>query len=119
MPKAGAVQIGLGLLLLLCVSTFIFLVFQLAGNGTTAILLLFFLTVVMQYFAGGFLPSVFLPEAVQMVGRFLPVTYLIDAAGSLYSGMVSEKTLGFLCLFTVLFGCAAYGISRWRMAREV
>ncbi|MBD5458204.1 MAG: hypothetical protein HDR27_06480, partial [Lachnospiraceae bacterium] len=69
--------------------------------------------------AGGFLPSAFLPEAVQKVGSFFPVTYLIDAAGSLYSGRVSGKTLGLLCLFTVFFGSAAYGIERWRMAREV
>lgn len=119
MPKAGTAQMGISLLILLCASTFIFLVFQFTGNGTTAILLLFFLTVVMQYFAGGFLPSIFLPDAVQKVGRFLPVTYLIDAAGSLYLDTVSPKTLGFLCLFTVLFGGAAYGIGRWRMAKEV
>lgn len=118
-PKAGAAQIGISLLILLCASAFIFLVFQFAGNGTTAILLLFFLSVVMQYFAGGFLPSAFLPEAVQKVGSFLPVTYLIEAAGSLYSGRVSGKTLGLLCLFTALFGGAAYGIGRWRMAKEV
>jgi len=119
MPKAGAVRTGTGLLILLCASAFIFLVFQFAGNGTTAILLLFFLSVVMQYFAGGFLPSIFLPEGVQKVASFLPVTYLIDAAGSSYAGTVSGRTLGILCLFTVLFGGAAYGIGRWRMAKEV
>lgn len=118
LPKAGAVQAGTGLLILLCTVTFIFLVFQLAGNGTAAILLLFFLTVIMQYFAGGFLPSVFLPEAVQKAGRFLPAAYLIDAAGSLYTGTVSGRTLGALCLFTVFFWGAAYGMARWRMEKE-
>lgn len=118
LPEAGAVQAGTVLLILLCTVTFIFLIFQLAGSGTTAILLLFFLAVAMQYFAGGFLPSVFLPEAVRKVGRFLPVTYLIDAAGSLYTGTVSGMTVGILCLFTVLFGSAAYGIGRWRLAKE-
>ena len=118
LPEAGAVQAGTGLLILLCTATFIFLIFQLAGSGTTAILLLFFLAVAMHYFAGGFLPSVFLPEAVRKVGRFLPVTYLIDAAGGLYTGTVSGMTVGILCLFTVLFGSAAYGVGRWRLAKE-
>ena len=118
LPKTGVAQAGIGLLILLCTVTFIFLVFQFAGNGTTAILFLFFLAVVMQYFAGGFLPSVFLPEAVQKVGRFLPTAYLIDAAGSLYTGKVSGGTVGSLCLFIVLFGGAAYGIGRWRLAKE-
>lgn len=119
LSKAGAEQTGICLLILLCTATFTFLVFQFVGNGTAAILLLFFLTVIMQYFAGGFLPSVFLPEAVQKAGRFLPVTYLIDAAGGLYTGTVSGMTFGILCLFTVLFGGAAYGITRLRMAKGV
>lgn len=119
MPKIGVIQAGICLLVLLCTATFVFLVFQLAGNGAAAVLLLFFLAVVMQYLAGGFVPSVFLPETVQRIGKFLPVTYLIDAAGSLYSGALSKKTAGMLILFTILLGAAAYGISRYRMAGEV
>lgn len=118
-PKIGIVQAGVCLLILFCATAFVFLVFQLAGSGTAAILLLFFLTAAMQYLAGGFVPSIFLPEAVQRIGKFLPVTYLVDAAGSLYSGRLSGKTVGMLILFTVLLGAAAYGIGRWRMKGEV
>ncbi|MCM1174546.1 MAG: ABC transporter permease [Blautia sp.] len=119
MPEIGAAQAGVCLLILLCASAFIFLVFQLAGNGTAAVLLLFFLAVMMQYLAGGFLPSVFLPEAVQRAGSFLPAAYMIDAAGSLYSGVIGGRTLGLLCLFTVLFMGAACLAARLRMAGEV
>lgn len=119
MPKAGLMQTGVGLLILLCASSFVFLVFQLAGNGTAAVLLLFFLSVVMQYLSGGFLPSVFLPETVQIIGRFVPTAYLIKAAGSLYAGGFSGETAWLLLFFTVVFGSVSYGIGRLRMMKEV
>lgn len=101
-----------GMLILLCITTFVFLIFQIAGNGTAAILLLFFLSVLMMYASGGFLPSVFLPDAVRGIGKFLPTTYLIEAAGSLYLRSVSPKTAGILLLFTTGFGAAAYGFGK-------
>lgn len=110
---------GAGLLILLCASSFVFLVFQLAGNGTTAVLLLFFLSVVMQYLSGGFFPSVFLPETVQKIGKMLPSAYLIEAAGSLYTGSLSWKTVLYLVLYTVLCGSAACGFEWRRMKKEV
>lgn len=119
LPETGVRKAFVCLLILLCASSFVFLVFQLSGNGTVAVLLLFFLTVVMQYFAGGFLPSAFLPETVRKIGRFLPAAYLIDAAGSLYLGSLSGKTTAALLLFTALFGTASYGIRRFRMTGEV
>lgn len=119
LPKAGGMRTGICLLILCCAASFVFLVFQIAGNGTTAVLLLFFLTVFMQYFSGGFLPSAFLPDTVRRIGRFFPTAYLIDAAGSLYLGRFSGKTAAILFGFTVLFGASAYGIRRWRMTEEV
>ena len=109
------VRIGQGIvcvIILLCMTTFIYFIFQLADNGTAAILLLFFLSVVMIYCSGGFLPSAFLPEAVQKIGRILPTTYLIEAAGSLYLGKMSGRTIGILLCYTVLFWMAAYGIRK-------
>lgn len=119
MPKAGWPQTGVCLLILLCASAFVFLVFQLAGNGTAAVWLLFFLSVVMQYLSGGFLPSVFLPEAAQKIGKLFPAAYLIDAAGSLYSGSLSGKTVALLVFYTVFCGLAAYGVRRMRITGEV
>lgn len=112
MPGGGIRRYLTYLIILLCVATFVYFVFQLAGNGTSAILLLFFLSVVMMYCSGGFLPSAFLPEAVRTVGRFLPTTYLIEAAGSLYLGKTEIKTISILLTDTVILGLAAYGIRR-------
>ena len=100
------------MLILLCITTFIFLIFQVAGSGMAAILILFFLAVIMMYVSGGFLPSAFLPDAVRKIGKFLPTTYLIEAAGSLYGGTVSLKTAGILMLFTAGFGAVAYGFRK-------
>ncbi|MCM1040450.1 MAG: ABC transporter permease [Ruminococcus sp.] len=99
-------------LILLCITTFVFWLFQMMGSQTAAILLLFLLAVVMMYASGGFLPASFLPEAVQKIGRFLPTTYLLEAAEGLYQGMLSLKTAGILMLFTAGFGAAAYGFGR-------
>lgn len=113
-PQGGQVMVWVMtcILILLCITTFVFLIFQMAGNGTAAILLLFFLSVIMMYVSGGFLPSAFLPDVVREIGRFLPTTYLIEAAGSLYLGTVSPKMAGILLLFTAGFGAAAYGFRK-------
>ncbi len=107
-----AVVLMSGTVILLCVTTFVFLIFQAAGNGTAAILALFFLASVMMYFSGGFLPSVFLPDIVRRIGEILPTTYLIEAAGSMYTGTLSAKTAGVLLLYTAGFGIASLAAGR-------
>lgn len=127
LPKMGIRQMGVYFVILLCITTFVFMIFRLADSetsdngtangGTAAILLLFFLSVIMVYFSGGFLPSVFLPEIIQKIGRFLPTAYLIEAAGSLYPGTVSCKTMAMLILYTIVFGVVAYGYSEKKYLR--
>lgn len=112
MPRMGVRQIGTVIAVLLCVATLVFMIFQMAGSGTAAILILFFLSTVMIYFSGGILPSVFLPQTVQSIGKLLPTTYLIEAAGSLYLDGISGKTIGVLLLYTAAFGAASYGIRK-------
>ncbi|MCM1387315.1 MAG: ABC transporter permease [Bacillus sp. (in: Bacteria)] len=114
LPKAGIRRGMLCLLIILCVTTFVYFIFQLADNGTAAILLLFFLSIVMIYCSGGFVPAAFLPKAVAKVGRFLPTTYLIEAAGSLYLAKTPWRTIGVLTLYTAVFGAAAYGMGKRR-----
>lgn len=112
MPEIGIGQSIVCVIILLCATTFIYFIFQLADNTTAAILLLFFLSVVMVYCSGGFLPSVFLPEAVQKIGRILPTAYLIEAVGSLYLGKMPGKTIVVLLCYTAFFQTAAYGIRK-------
>ncbi|MCM1254394.1 MAG: ABC transporter permease [Clostridium sp.] len=112
LPKIRMRQGLLCVFIVLCVTTFVYFIFQLADNGTAAILLLFFLSIVMIYCSGGFLPSAFLPEAVIKAGRFLPTTYLIEAAGSLYLAATPWKAIGILSVYTVFFWAGAYGLQK-------
>lgn len=112
LPKAGNMQVLTWMAVWLCAAAFVFFIFQLSGNSVTAILLLFFLAVLMAYCSGGFLPSVFLPEAVQRIGAILPTTYLIKAVGDLYLSGLERENIGILLLYTVLFTGAAYGLAR-------
>ncbi|MBO5208461.1 MAG: ABC transporter permease [Lachnospiraceae bacterium] len=104
----GWQQFGIILLIIACIATFVFFIFQLANSGVTAILALFFLSIVMMYCSGGFLPSVFLPEAIQNIGKILPTTYLIQAAGSLFVSSIDGVFAGGLLGYTIVFGICAY-----------
>lgn len=112
LPEIGLRQIGTAVIILICISTLIFMIFQIADSGSAAILILFFMSTIMVYFSGGIMPSAFLPKAVQSIGKLLPTTYLIDAAGSMYLEVVKGKTIGLLILYTFAFGAASYGIRR-------
>ncbi|MCM1049020.1 MAG: ABC transporter permease [Clostridiales bacterium] len=108
LPTMSLGQIGTAVVILICISTFIFMIFQMAANGSAAILALFFISMIMQYFSGGILPSAFLPAAVWNVGKLLPTKYLIEAAGSMYTGAGSFRVIGILLGFTAAFGIVAY-----------
>lgn len=112
LPEIGLKQTGAAVAILICIATLIFMIFQTANSESSAILILFFLSTLMIYFSGGVLPSAFLPRTVQSIGKLLPTTYLIEAAGSMYMGKVRGRTIGILLLYTLAFGTVSYGIRR-------
>lgn len=112
LPEIDLRGVGVLLAVLLCVTSYVFLLFQLADNAVAAVLLLFLLSTVMHYFSGGFLPSVFLPDRIRQIGNHLPSAYLIEAVGSLYTGNAVSRTIGILLLFTAGFWTAAFCIRR-------
>ena len=111
----SGIQAGVVLLILITVSTLIYLIYSLVGSRSGAVLLIFLLSVVMIYLSGGLVPSIFLPKAMQSIGSRLPTAYLIRAAGSLLTGYQTDTlrqcVLG-LCCYTVLFGAASYWLRR-------
>ena len=112
LPEIGLRQIGTAIIILICIATLIFMIFQITNSGSAAILVLFFMSAIMVYFSGGIIPSAFLPKTVQGIGKLLPTTYLIEAAGSMYLEGIKGKTVGILILYTFVFGAASYGIRR-------
>lgn len=109
------IQAAIVLLILITVSTLIYLIYSLASSRSGAILLIFILSVVMVYLSGGLVPSMFLPKAMQTIGDRLPTAYLIRAVGGILTGYQTETlrqcVLG-LCCYTVLFGAASYWLRR-------
>lgn len=58
-------------------SVMIVLIYELAGSLMAGVLALFFTVFIMFFLSGGFLPSVFLPEALRSLGDFMPSGWLI------------------------------------------
>ena len=105
------VKAGLSLLVMITVSTYIYLLYSMAGSKTGGVMLIFLLSVVMVYLSGGFIPSVFLSKTIQNVGGKLPTAYLIRAVGGLYAGYgagTAVQCAAGMGAYTAVFGAAAY-----------
>lgn len=97
-------------LALVTATAFICLIYSLADNRVSGILILFLVSVGMLFLSGGIVPSMFLPESVQSIGAKLPTGYLLRAAGGLmtgdYEGGVVRCAAGLIGYF-VLFMAGA------------
>lgn len=108
-------KIGMFLLVTVTVSTYIYLLYSIAGSRTGSILLICLLSVVMVYLSGGLIPSVFLSGTVQKVGEKLPTAYLIRAVGGLYAGYGAGsigRCVAGMSGYAAVFGVAAYLLRR-------
>ncbi len=107
---AIGLRIGTAALILITVTTFLYMLYSLAGSRTGGVLCIFLLSVVMVYLSGGLVPSLFLPEPVQAAGERLPTAYLIQAAGAFVTGreeMLGGQCLLRLCIYTAVSGAVA------------
>ena len=109
------VQAGMLLLILIVVTTLIYMIYSIAGSRTGSILIIFLVSVLMVYLSGGFIPSVLMPQTMQMVGDKLPTAYLIRAFGGLLTGygngVIGQCAAG-MCVYTVVFGTVGYVVGR-------
>lgn len=108
-------RLGILALVVVAATTFIYMLYSLAGSRTSGILLVFLLSVAMVWLSGGLVPSMFLPETMQEVGEKLPTAYLIWAAGGLLAGRgvaITGRCVAALAGYTVLFGVTAYLVRR-------
>lgn len=108
-------RLGILALVVVAATTFIYMLYSLAGSRTSGILLVFLLSVAMVWLSGGLVPSMFLPETMQKVGEKLPTAYLIRAAGGLLAGRgaaITGRCVAALAGYTVLFGVTAYLVRR-------
>lgn len=92
---------------------FMLLLFRMAKNPHTGVLLLFFISVILIFLSGGILPKAFLPSALQKLAVFLPSTHWLSISFDLFAGSFTGSTALVLHLtITVIFILVNYFITR-------
>ncbi|MGN0165630.1 MAG: ABC transporter permease [Lachnospiraceae bacterium] len=82
----------------------VMLAYTLASNQLGGILLLFIGIIVMSYVSGCLFPSVYLPETIRSIAKYLPTTYMHKEATNALAGMVDIRCI----LIMVFFSCACF-----------
>lgn len=95
--------------LLVCMAAagWILFIYELCGNTTAAILLLFVSTIVMLFISGGIIPAVFLPEAVTGFGKWMPAAFLMDAVKWMIKGGTALPVLKLVLMEGIVFALSA------------
>lgn len=91
----------------LAAAGWILLIYELCQNTTAAILLLFFSTAVMLFISGGIIPSVFLPEAVGALGKWMPSSFLSDGIRWMLGGGELLPVLKLILLEGIVFSLSS------------
>jgi len=92
---------------------FVLLIFRMAKNPHTGVLLLFFISVILLFLSGGILPKAFLPIAVQKFAAFLPSTHWLSISFDLFAGnFTGVATLLPHLMATTIFILINYLITR-------
>lgn len=100
--QAGAFALtGTAVLICLASSAFVVFLYQAAGNMLGGTMLLFFAATGQHFLAGGFLPLVFLPPALQKLAPVLPSTVLMDGAKMAVTGTWSLGTVWKLIVMVI------------------
>lgn len=90
------------LFVMLCVSSFIVSIFTIAESETSGCLLLFIITMIMNYISGGFIPTVFLPKAIQSLAPYMLTNILAKEIGNIFLEEINIK--GFLLIAGIAIG---------------
>lgn len=90
------------LLVMLCTASFIVSIFTVGESQISGVLLLFIITIAMNYISGGFIPTVFLPKAIQSLAPYMLTNILAKQVGNIFLEEVSIK--GFFSIIGVTIG---------------
>lgn len=90
------------LVVMLCTASFIVSIFTVAESQISGSLLLFITTVAMNYISGGFIPTVFLPKAIQSLAPYMLTNILAKQIGNVFLEEVNIK--GFLLVIGATIG---------------
>ncbi|HKM04210.1 MAG TPA: ABC transporter permease [Lachnospiraceae bacterium] len=90
-------------IIILCISTFILLLFEFAPTPTSGILLLFIMSILLIFLSGGFIPSAFFPNNLRHFSDYLPTTYLRNEIIHVLISKYEASNLVPLVLYTIVF----------------
>lgn len=95
-------------------ATIVMFAYTAASNQIGGILLLFISTIVMSYISGCLLPSVYLPETIRNMAKFLPTTYMHETATKALVGVVDGKYILIIVAYALVFFAASVGIMKYK-----
>ena len=104
-----------GVFICLCCSSITVLISALMKNRFSSILLLFIFTIGCEFISGAFLPSVFLPDSVNVLDKYLPTGYLLDSVRLGLSGSYSVDTLKTILIITFIFVILTIFTSKFKL----
>lgn len=115
----GSMETWTGIMMVcLCVSSIQMFCCHLASKESAAIMLVFWISLLLLFLSGGFLPSVFLPEQLRTAAGYLPGVWMLKTISALFSwnstGENHVVLMGFSLLFVCLTVAVTYLCPGWR-----
>ncbi|BCZ44892.1 hypothetical protein psyc5s11_09590 [Clostridium gelidum] len=93
------------LFIILCVVSFVVCIFTISESQISGTLILFITTIGMNFISGGFIPTVFLPKAIQSLAPYMLINILSKQIGNI---LLDEFDIrGFLLVCGILIGIYA------------
>lgn len=118
--EAGFTAAGLpGLaIMLLCIAALLLFCYQAAPGRSSAMILIFIITLVLIFVSGGFIPAVFLPESLNSLAQWLPgnafIHVIASVLGAFDTGAGLQSSLLVLLVWSGLFYLASLLINMWK-----
>lgn len=81
-------------------------ILSVSSNLIANVTLLFLLTIIMSFMAGGIIPAAFLPELIQKAAGFIPVTWILRLWGDILSGTINAVNI----LANIIICCICTGL---------
>ena len=97
----GMILAGTAVLICFAAAVLVVFLYQVAGTLLGGTMLLFFAVTGQHFLAGGFLPLVFLPPALQKLAPVLPSTILMEGTKMALTGVWSMETVWKLAIMIV------------------
>ena len=100
-------------------SAFVYFIGSLTEHVTGQIMITFFTTLGMCFISGCFIPTIMLPDILQVISKFLPTHYMINFSSSFLSGSFDVLSL-FICFgYTILLLSAGLMVTLLKRRKEL